>query len=181
VASFFSHPAFPVAMALSSMRAIPKKLLELCLVLTLLPDLDVLAFKLGIPYASPWGHRGFTHSIVFALITGVICSLFSSKLGASKKRVFWWSFSSILSHSLFDALTNGGLGVAFFWPLDSSRYFLPWRPVEVSPIGIAGFLSWRGVAVVASEILWIWLPCLIFSFVVRYFQRRQSLPNLEVD
>lgn len=180
MASFFSHPAFPVAMALSSVRAIPKKLLWLCLLLTLLPDLDVMAFKFGIPYASPWGHRGFTHSIAFALIIGLVSRFFSLQIGTSKKRVFWWAFSSTLSHSLLDALTNGGLGVALFWPFDSGRYFLPWRPVQVSPIGVAGFLSWRGVAVLASEILWIWLPCLFISFSVRYF-KRQSLPNLEVD
>ena len=36
------------------------------------------------------------------------------------------------SHGLFDAMTNGGLGVAFFAPLDNARYFLPWRPIPVS-------------------------------------------------
>jgi inner membrane protein len=29
----------------------------------------------------------------------------------------------------------------------------------VSPIGIARFLSARGVDVLLSELLWIWLPC----------------------
>ncbi len=38
---------------------------------SLVPDLDVIAFRFGIPYAAPFGHRGATHSIVFALAMGV--------------------------------------------------------------------------------------------------------------
>lgn len=33
-------------------------------------------------------------------------------------------------------LTDGGLGVAFFSPFDNKRYFLPWRPIRVSPISV---------------------------------------------
>ena len=35
--------------------------------LAMLPDADVVAFKLGIPYGATWGHRGASHSLVFAL------------------------------------------------------------------------------------------------------------------
>ena len=35
--------------------------------LSLLPDADVLGFPLGVHYEDPWGHRGATHSLVFAL------------------------------------------------------------------------------------------------------------------
>jgi inner membrane protein len=62
------------------------------------------------------------------------------------------------SHGALDALTNGGLGVAFFAPFDATRYFFPWRPVEVSPIGVAAFFSQRGLEVFVSELLWLWLP-----------------------
>src|SRR6266540_4876570 len=37
-----------------------------------------------------------------------------------------------LRHGFFDAMTNGGLGVAFFAPFDSRRYFLAFRPLEVA-------------------------------------------------
>jgi len=40
-------------------------------------------------------------------------------------------------------MTKGGLGVAFFSPFDNSRYFLPWRPIRVSPIAIHRFFSAR--------------------------------------
>lgn len=168
MASFFSHPAFPAAIYLSKKKGLfSRKLLWFCCILTLLPDADVLAFKFGIPYHSQWGHRGVTHSIVFALIIGIISIFFSKKLQAGKSTVFWMSFLSTLSHAAFDAFTNGGLGVAFLWPFNHERYFFPFHPVQVSPIGVLGFLSWRGVIVVLSEILWIWLPCLLLSRLVR--------------
>jgi inner membrane protein len=63
------------------------------------------------------------------------------------------------SHGLLDALTDGGLGVAFFAPFDAGRYFLPWTPIRVSPIGL-GFFSARGAEVLASEVVWVWLPAL---------------------
>lgn len=61
------------------------------------------------------------------------------------------------SHGLLDAFTNGGLGIAFFSPFDPRRYFFPWRPVQVSPIGMAFFGRW-GLRVLRSEVVWIWLP-----------------------
>jgi len=60
-------------------------------------------------------------------------------------------------------MTDGGLGVAFFSPLDNHRYFLPWRPIHVSPIGIERFFTDRGIAVLQSELLWIWLPAALLA------------------
>jgi inner membrane protein len=68
-------------------------------------------------------------------------------------------FLITISHGCLDALTDGGLGVAFFAPLDQTRYFFPWRPIEVSPIGL-DFFSARGLTVIESELLWIWIPAL---------------------
>ena len=175
MASFFSHPALPVAMLLSRKeKFLSRKLFFLCVILTCLPDADVIAFRFGIPYSSQWGHRGFTHSIVFALFTAIICMLFSGKLGASKKLTFFATLVSTLSHTMFDALTNGGLGVAVFWPFDHSRYFFPFHPVEVSPIGVKGFISVRGLVVLVSEFIWIWTPCLILSALVRKLFTRHT-------
>ena len=44
--------------------------------LAMAPDLDVWAFYLGIDYAAPLGHRGFTHSLLFALGLGGAAALF---------------------------------------------------------------------------------------------------------
>ncbi|HUE82443.1 MAG TPA: metal-dependent hydrolase, partial [Pyrinomonadaceae bacterium] len=63
------------------------------------------------------------------------------------------------SHGVLDALTDGGPGVAFFAPFDNTRYFFPWRPIEVSTLRVEAFLGARGRAVLVSEIKWLWLPC----------------------
>ena len=55
-------------------------------------------------------------------------------------------------------MTDGGLGVAFFSPFHNTRYFLPWMPIRVSPIGVSRFFSQRGLEALQSELLWIWLP-----------------------
>lgn len=54
--TIFTHPAVAIALR-------PRHLLVASL-LTILPDIDVVAFGLGIPYGSTFGHRGFTHSIL---------------------------------------------------------------------------------------------------------------------
>ena len=67
-------------------------------------------------------------------------------------------FLATASHGLLDAMTDGGLGVTCFAPFDNRRYFLPWTPIRVSPIGIERFFTARGLAVIQTELLWIWLP-----------------------
>jgi inner membrane protein len=75
----------------------------------------------------------------------------------------WWPLVSLLflvtvSHGLLDAMTDGGLGVAFFSPFDSTRYFFPWRPISVSPVGVGQFFRGQGAAILASEMRYVWLP-----------------------
>jgi inner membrane protein len=128
------------------------------LALGLLPDLDVLAFAFGIPYGARFGHRGFSHSFACALLVSLLAALPLVALFG----VPWWRlglafFAAMVTHTLLDALTDGGLGVAFFAPLDDRRYFLPWRPLRVSPIGWAAFSRW-GLRALLSEVIWVWLP-----------------------
>src|SRR4051812_6554488 len=104
----------------------------------MLPDADVVGFALGVPYAAPFGHRGATHSLLFAAAAGA-----AAALAVRKPRLIPWCVALVASHPLLDALTDGGLGVALLWPFSDARFFFPWRPIPVSPIG-AGFLSWRG-------------------------------------
>jgi len=35
---------------------------------SVMPDLDVIGFRFGIRYGDFWGHRGFTHSLLFAAL-----------------------------------------------------------------------------------------------------------------
>ena len=43
--------------------------------LSFLPDADVIGFGLGVRYEDPWGHRGVTHSLMFALALGTTLGL----------------------------------------------------------------------------------------------------------
>lgn len=166
MASAFSHIAIPAAMYIALRSdAVTWRLLLIGAFLSVAPDLDVLAFKLGIDYASQWGHRGFTHSLFFAACISAAMSLFHSGLKSTPPVIFMFCFLSCASHAILDALTNGGLGVALYWPLSAERVFLPSRPIQVSPIGIASFFSEKGLRVIASELQWVLMPALAVSFV----------------
>ena len=93
--------------------SVPGRLAAAACVASVLPDVDSLGFGLGIPYDSPLGHRGFTHSLFFALLIGLACAALAGYLRAPAGIVFAVVFSSTASHGLLDALTTGGLGVAF--------------------------------------------------------------------
>src|SRR5260370_33038895 len=71
-------------------------------------------------------------------------------------------------------MTDGGLGVAFFSPFDNHRYFLPWTPIRVSPIGLGRFFSPRGLEVLQSELLWIWLPAAVLAIAAWPVRRPAS-------
>jgi inner membrane protein len=127
-------------------------------VLGLLPDVDAAAFPLGIPYDARFGHRGFCHSLLFALLSAGLAALATSgALGVPWWRLWACFFAVIGLHPVLDALTDGGLGVALFSPFDDRRYFFPWRPIRVSPIGWAVF-SRQGREALVSEVLWVWAP-----------------------
>ena len=180
VASIISHPAVPLAISLAlGSRVIPRRLLEFGVLASILPDIDVVAFRFGIPYGDMFGHRGFTHSIFFAVLVGVVFACFS-KVGRERRcMVFCFTAFAAISHGLLDALTNGGLGVGFFAPFSSQRYFFPADWIEVSPIG-AGFFSARGLAVLRSELLVVWLPCLalgLLAFALRQWKRGMAEGN----
>jgi inner membrane protein len=162
--TLLTHPAIPLALGLGlGGKTIPRRLLVAGMVASMLPDLDVLAFRFGFAYASAFGHRGFSHSLLFAASMAL--------LGACAWR--WWRvsfglagcflFISMASHGVLDAFTNGGFGVAFFWPLTHQRFFFGAQVIEVSPLSVSRFLSERGAAVLASELLWVWLPCLALA------------------
>lgn len=142
----------------------------LSIVCSVLPDADVIGFSIGIPYAHFWGHRGFLHSIFFAMILSllIVFAFFRSHKVFSKS---WWKYIIYFfvlgaSHGVLDAFTNGGLGIALLSPFDNTRYFFPWTPLEVSPIGVRAFVSNWGLRAIISEIWYIWLPLAIVVIAI---------------
>ena len=161
----FTHPAIPLVIGLGLGKdVIPTPLLISGIAVSVLPDLDVLAFRYGISYASNYGHRGFSHSLLFALILALLGASAFRYFQTSFGRAFLFLFLAAVSHGILDAFTNGGLGIAFLWPWSTERFFVPMQVIQVSPIGISRFLSLRGVSVLISEIIWVWIPCLMIGF-----------------
>jgi inner membrane protein len=132
---------------------------------SVVPDLDVIGFHFGVHYGDVLGHRGFTHSLFFAaLLAGFVTIVLFGQSQISSGRLFLFLFLATASHGVLDAMTNGGLGVAFFSPFSNVRYFFPFHPIKVSPIGADRFFTARGWAVIWSEAAWLWLPsALIFA------------------
>lgn len=155
---------------------LPARVLIAGAVCSILPDLDVLAFRFGVPYEAMLGHRGLTHSIPFAIVLGAVVAL---ALGPGVPGVQRWALwlylsAATASHGVFDALTNGGRGVAFFAPFSDSRYFFPVRPIEVSPLSVGEFLSGRGAQILRTELEWVWLPSFVAALVVLALRRARS-------
>jgi inner membrane protein len=137
------------------------------------PDFDVIGFRYGIQYGDPWGHRGMTHSLLFAAGFSLMltAAFYGRQRGTITLIAFLYLFLCTASHGFLDAMTTGGLGVAFFSPFDTTRYFFDFRPVLVSPIGIGRFFSDRGRQVLASELQWIWIPSAVFVCLTLAFRR----------
>jgi len=126
-----------------------------------LPDVDVIGFRFGIQYGDLLGHRGLTHSLSFAAVLAglVVAIVFPEGAPGWHRRALWlYLFVATASHGCLDALTDGGLGVAFFSPFSNARYFFPVRPIRVSPIGLQAFMSGDELTILASEARWVWLP-----------------------
>jgi inner membrane protein len=151
----------------------------LSVICPMLPDLDVIAFAFGIPYAHFFGHRGFFHSIPFAFLLAVMFVLlfFRDKTFSYMQRtgLIFYFFLLTSTHGLLDAFTSGGLGIALLSPFSAKRFFFPVTPIQVSPLGISAFFSEWGLRVIKSEIFWVWMP-LLFIFVlvklIQYFGKK---------
>ncbi|MCS7811819.1 metal-dependent hydrolase, partial [Pseudomonas aeruginosa] len=82
-------PVLAVGLALGS-RVIPPRLLLAGMLAACLPDFDVVAFKLGIAYHDAFGHRGFSHSLLFAAILGALAALACRPLHSGPLKAGLW-------------------------------------------------------------------------------------------
>jgi len=179
VASLITHPIVPLGLALAlGPSVVPRRLLIAAIAASMVPDADTIGLRLGVDYGALWGHRGMTHSLSFAAALGALGALAAPALGAKRLIACALIFLSAASHGLLDSLTTGGLGIAFFSPFDRTRYFLPWNPIEVSPIGIRAFFSSWGLRVIKSELVYVWAPMLALALAGAGLRRRLRGPQL---
>ncbi len=175
--TILTHAALPLIAAWAvGPRRLPRGLAIACAVAAIIPDLDVAGRAFGVSAESLLGHRGISHSIIAA---AAIALIGSALLTRSYK---WhlslpWLFLSSLSHGLTDMLTDGGKGIALLWPISDNRYFAPFRPIEVSPILLRSFENGKLPLVLASELIWLIAPALLFALLVRGI----ASPRIDLD
>jgi len=177
--TIITHAAIPLALGLGAGEGVvSRRLLVAGVAASMLPDLDTLGFHFGIPYGSPFGHRGFTHSLAFAGILAITAAIFHQFLRTSHGKALAFVFVSAASHGLLDTFTTGGKGVALLWPFTNARFFAPIRMIQVSPIGVGRFLSHNEARIIASELLWVWMPMtLLFLFLLKLRNSLQRTQN----
>jgi len=164
MATLFSHGIAAIAIGSSfSPRLLPRSLWVVGVFCAIFPDSDVLGMALGVEYEDFWGHRGFTHSLLFAVMLSALFAFIILYTRSHKILIFIFLCAATASHGILDALTDGGLGVAFFSPFNNERYFFPYTPISVSPIGV-DFFKDGGIEVLKNEFVWIWIPSLAWIF-----------------
>jgi inner membrane protein len=159
--SSFSHAVAAIALGKAyTSRPMPARFWWLSAACAIAPDFDVMCTRLGIAYTDMFGHRGITHSLLFALILSALITLVAFRKppeGVSRWSLLAFFFLATASHGLLDAMVEGTLGVAFFAPFSADRHFLLWRPIVSSPVGWS-FFSAAGASVLINEFVWLWLP-----------------------
>jgi inner membrane protein len=175
VPTIISHAAVPLALGIGlGEKRVSRAVLASGVFASMLPDADVILFRFGATYNDVWSHRGFSHSLGFAILLGLVAA-FLLRRRAPTLRAFAFVALSAASHGLLDMLTNGGHGIAFLWPLSGHRYFFDWRPIQVSPLAATRFLT-KAAAVAKTEALWIWLPAVVVAFGLRAWRKREGAP-----
>jgi inner membrane protein len=149
-------------------RRIPWSFWGLAAFLPVLPDCDVF---LNRTYGTMLGHRGFSHTLLFAAVIGLAVAACTFKYF---KAPFWdlagFFFAVTASHGILDAFTNGGYGIPLFWPFSSVR-FGPWGPIQVADIGF----EWPNPITSRSlrhELMYVWLPLAVVVGGVAFWRRR---------
>ncbi|MDR0466677.1 MAG: metal-dependent hydrolase [Deltaproteobacteria bacterium] len=174
MATIFTHPIPVAAVAAACGPHMPPRLAVAMLIASVLPDIDMIGYALGHRHPSLFAHRGFTHSLAFALAVGLLALAAAPRMKTKRGLAFFAVFLTILSHSFLDAL-GGYYGVSFFQPFDEARYALPWPSFISSWLSWWSphrlFSSWWADRFVRIELLTVWTPCAIFALAGFLFRR----------
>lgn len=130
--------------------------------LALLPDLDYLGVAMGLPDEGPLGHRGAAHSLVPALLVGLLAALLAPRWSVGRWRLGLVAGLVVASHALLDSMTTGSRGAPLLWPFTFHRFAMPWRPIPNAPCGLS-YISPLGLRVAATEFIQFF-PFLLVAF-----------------
>ena len=176
MATPFSHAI--VAIATGSALKAPARTRVWAAALSVLPDIDVVWLPLTSD-SSFFGHRMFTHSLMFAGLISVLAVRLIGALGQDSgfKHLGLYLFLAIASHGFLDGFTDAGVGVGLFVPFSYARYFFPFRPLHIVVMPPRTPFRLDAFQFTSSELLWLWLPSILFMLVMRYAQSKA--PSLQ--
>lgn len=146
------------------------KALTLAASIAVLPDFDFFFAWFGSGDES-W-HRGFSHSIAFAIIIAVGAALLARGSFLRNAMVYG---AALLSHGVLDVLTTGAQGgVELFWPFWSERVRFGLFDYPLTVVPHPAHESWTFITLAilraSSKELFIFPP--MFALLLAYKQAR---------
>lgn len=177
MSSLFGHALAGLATSAAfSKGRPPRRLWVTAAACAMAPDLDWFVDFLNLSQRSDLLHRGLSHSLLAAGAIATAGMVIAYRPHLRDRRIWGCVMTAALSHSLLDACTFGGKGVALLLPFSDARFVSAWQPLFVSPIPLTRrLLDWLLLSL-GSEALWIGLPTLLLFGVPRLFQRVRSAP-----
>jgi inner membrane protein len=76
MASLISHAVAALGIGtIFAKPGVPYRVWIIGVACSVIPDADVIGFRLGVHYGDFWGHRGFTHSLLFSAIIASLATI----------------------------------------------------------------------------------------------------------
>jgi inner membrane protein len=160
--STIGHPIVALAITRSLADSVPtRRRSALCMFLVLLsiiPDVDLILPAVGLPAELTLGHRAVTHSFLATVVVALLTWIGASAVHWPRLQMTLIAWVTILSHPLLDALSPGP-GIMWLWPLSSERFSV-WPVLPIADL--AHPLSPQGLLSLAIEFL-VFSPLLLFA------------------
>lgn len=149
-------------------QSAPNRKYRPLLIGALLANAADLDFLLVFVLQSKAWHRGFSHSIAFALLA---CAFFAVALGKSRFQVAIAYGLAFASHWFLDYLTTKeGGGVELLWPFSGERLRLGWWGLSEVPSKLTGVERLEALAVEFA----LFTPLLLAVVLLRRARARRS-------
>ena len=153
--SIITHLLLGAVVSRMHTGVVPKRFWVLSVLLPVLPDIDVIGLFFGFSSEDLFGHRGITHSVLFACIVGILAvTMFFRKSGLTRKATLLltaYFFLLTASHGFLDAFNDSRVGVAFWAPFENGRYLFPFNPIVPSSVLLTDSSSF-GISLIVGKI-----------------------------
>jgi membrane-bound metal-dependent hydrolase YbcI (DUF457 family) len=138
------------------------------------PDFDYILNWLRIPYGG-W-HHGFTHSIPFAFLVGLVTILILRQWSVRSFIVFTAAY---VSHTLLDFILTESRGVALWWPFTNYRYKLRFpNPIDYTWDNHSFTQAVIDLLKISLVELLLFAPVLLVVISVRQLVSKRSQPDM---